>query len=221
MTTRHDTYGKITQRDIANVLLSKVGYMRRVFGTCTDISVLIGLSDANRASLPIFSDSELEWLEHAVTNGFFKTMFSLPAARDGRKILAFVMTVKDAQTIGFSREWHRMNEESEWVYVRYAALPNLVTGGPDAAMRKMKELAAEFVAGGCDEQDTVKTLAKAFATAKNKTAECLERLWLELFDDHGVAGAVAYLRERWAPVDDATRDKVNAAFVVAKEKFKN
>jgi hypothetical protein len=199
----------------------KVAGAKFLLGTCTDISALIGLSDSERSGLPIFSDSEVELLEHAVTDGIFKTMFGLPAARDGRKILAFVRAVKDAQTVGFSREWHRVNEESEWVYVRYAALPSLVTVGPDAAMRKMKELAAEFVAGGCDEQATIKTLAKAFVTAKNKTAECLERLWLELFEDHGVAGAVAYFRERWTPVDDATRDVVNAAFLAAKEKFKN
>lgn len=209
-----------TRNDIDRIGM-KVAGAKFLLGTCTDISALIGLSDDNRASLPIFSDGEIALLEHAVTDGIFKTMFGLPAARDGRKILAFVRALKGAQAVGFSREWHRMDEESEWVYVRYGALPGLVTGGQDVAMRKMKELAVEFVAGGCDEQDTVKTLAKAFATAKNKTAECLERLWLELFTDHGVAGAVAYFRERWAPVDDATREIVNAAFVAAKEKFKN
>lgn len=207
----------MTARQHLDRIGMKVSAAKFLTGTCTDISALIGLSDADKSSLPIFHEDEIAYLEHAVTNGAFKTMFGLPAARDGRKVLAFVRAVKDAQAVGFSREWHRMNDENEWVYVRYAALPSLVTGGLEAAMRKMKELAAEFVAGGCDEQDTVKTLARALATAKNKTPECLERLWLELFEDHGVAGAVTYFRERWKPVDDATRDVVNAAFLAAKE----
>lgn len=196
----------------------KVSAAKFLLGTCTDISEMIGLSDADKSSLPIFHEDEIAYLEHAVTNGALKTMQGLPAARDGRKILAFVRAVKNAQEVGFSREWHRVSDECEWVNVRYI-LRYIVTDGRAVAMQKAKELAAYCIEGGCDEAETVKDFARAFSRAKTDTEKQLERLWMELFEDHGVTGAVELFRNRWQPVDYATRDAVNAAFLAAKQKF--
>ena len=178
------------------------------------------MPDAEKGSLPVFSDWQVSLLEHAVTHGALKTVCGLPVARDGRKILAFVRAVKDAHAVGFSREWHRVNEECEWMRVRYA-LSHIVTDGKDTAMQKVKALVAECVADGANEHETVKEFARAFSIAQNQMQTQLERLWLELFEEHGVQGAVALFRERWKPEDQKTIEAVNAAFVAAKEKFKN
>jgi hypothetical protein len=210
----------LTTRDHLGLICSKIRDLNRVYGTCTDISIFAGMPDDEKDRLPIFSEGQVLLFEHSVLAGAFKTICGLPAARDGRKILAFVRAVKDAQSVGFSREWHRVNDDLEWMLVRYA-LHNIVTHGKDKAMQNVKAFVSECVADGADEHETVREFARAFSLAQNHMQSQLERLWLEMFRDHGISGAVDLFRERWKPVDDQTREAVNAAFVAAKNKFKN
>lgn len=210
----------ITIRDHIGLICSRLRDLHRVYGTCTDISIFAGMPDAEKDSLPVFSDWQVSLFEQAVTNGALKTICGLPVARDGRKILAFVRAVKNAHAVGFSREWHRVTDECDWTRVRYA-LCGILTDGKDTAMQKVKGLVAGCVADGANEHETVKEFARAFSLAQNQMEKQLERLWTEMFEDYGVQGAVALFRERWKPVDEKTREIVNSAFVAAKEKFKN
>jgi len=201
-------------------IIRKIADLNSVYGTCTDIAVLSGLSDNERSGLPVFEDGEVGLFAVAVQHGAFVTICGHPMARDGRKMLAFVRAVRDAQRIGFSRECARIEDDCRWADTRHILL-RLVKGGHEAALKMTKELAASCIEGGCDEESTVKDFARAYATAKNKTAEQLERLWRELFEDHGVPGAVALFQKRWPPVDTNTKELVNAAYMAARDKFKS
>lgn len=202
----------------ANRILSKVADLNRVYGTCTDVSVFAGIPDAEKASLPIFSDDEIGVLRTCIERKFLETVCGLPVARDGRKILAFVTACRNAHGVGFQREMQRVDDEMEWATTRFA-LRYVITDGAEPAKLKMYEFASECIADhDTDKNETVKAVARAYNTAKNRTSECLERLWLELFETHGVSGAVDWFRANWKPVDDETRDAVNAAYKNAKRK---
>lgn len=97
----------------------------------------------------------------------------------------------------------------------------IITDGSVVALAKAKALAAYCVEGGCNEDRAVKDFARAYALAKNKTAEQLNRFWIELFEDHGAKCAVALFQKRWPPVDEKTKQTVNEAYKAARDKFKS
>lgn len=204
---------------ITNRILSKVADLHRTYGTCTDVSVFAGMPDAEKNALPVFSDGEIRILQNAVQSGSLQTFSGLPMVRDGRKVLAFAMAAKNAQQVGFSREIQRVSDEMDWANTRFA-LQYVITDGPEAAKVKLYEFASECIEEQeTDRSHTVKAIAKAYSLAKNRTSECLERLWIELFERHGVPGAVVWFRKNWQPCNDETRDAVNDAYKNAKRKY--
>lgn len=64
-------------------------------------------------------------------------------------------------------------------------------------------------------------MARVFTDVRDDITGHLTRFWLELFELHGVQGAKDWIRDHWAPINEDTRKKINAAYVAAKEEFKN
>jgi hypothetical protein len=195
-------------------LAAKIRDLRHDLGTVTDISVLLRMSDADKAGiLPTFTDAEMFIFPYIIENKTFTTLAGLPVARDGRKILAFVRAVRDAQRVAFSRENARNDEATHAAYTRYATMLIVKMGEKEAA-QEMKALASACIEDGTSEGQTVAAFVAAFRDAKKHFNEHLENMWADLIALHGVRGAVELFREAWKPVTENV-EAVNAAFLKA------
>jgi hypothetical protein len=195
-------------------LAAKIRDLRHDLGTVTDISVLLRMSDADKAGiLPTFTDGEILLLQQAIEHNTFTTLAGLPVARDGRKILAFVRAVRDAQRVAFARENARHDEATHAAYTRYATMLIVKMGEKEAA-QEMKALGKACVEDGTNEGETVAAFVAAFRDAKKHFNEHLENMWADLIELHGVREAVELFRGAWKPVPENV-EAVNAAFKCA------
>jgi hypothetical protein len=64
-----------------------------------------------------------------------------------------------------------------------------------------------------------KALARAYNNVSNDLPSHLIRFWLELFDLHGIEGAKTWIKSNWKPLNDETREQINAAYTAAKNKY--
>jgi hypothetical protein len=62
-------------------------------------------------------------------------------------------------------------------------------------------------------------LARAFAEVRDDLQSHLIRFWLELFDLYGIEGAKTWIKSNWKPLNDETREQINAAYTAAKNKY--
>lgn len=224
-----------TALDITTARLSAI---YRHFGTISDVGVLARLSVEDLCDGPWLFEADVERLKWGLDNGVWVRFGDVVFARDGRKVLAFARQYEQAQRWALQESVRKSNEACFLLYVRYA-LKYIVTVSLEAAREKMRELFySELDAEGWalldeiggawlrrievdpeTEKQSGRVIARAFIEARDNMQEHLEKLWLELFAEHGIDGAKEWMKEFWTPASQEARDAVNAAYVSAKRKF--
>ena len=68
--------------------------------------------------------------------------------------------------------------------------------------------------------EDLKHYVSAYTDARDKMADHLERLWIELFERDGVAGAVEWVRVNLVPESEESKVAINQAYLSAKQKLK-
>lgn len=212
------------------------------FGTVTDVSVFAQIQDPYQMMAgQVISDDVLEAVAMAaeqrlVFNARDPKNEPLDFNKDGRKILAFCHLYKAQQIDAATESIETANRETHEM-LRRLCLRYLVTLGEDGAKRaavdflnfEFTEADADWLRqNGCgfvlkmepDKQEENREMARAYVDARDNMQEHLTALWLELFKDKGVEGAVAYMRDFWKPTDDKARNAINAAYVAAKKLLK-
>lgn len=224
-----------TALDITTARLSAI---YRHFGTISDVGVLARLSVEDLCDGPWLFEADVERLKWGLDNGVWVRFGDVVFARDGRKVLAFARQYEQAQRWALQESVRQSNEACFLLYVRYA-LKYIVTDRLEAARVKMRELfyseldaegwaLLDEIGGGWIgkievdpeiEKQEGRRIARAFIEARDNMQEHLEKLWLELFAEHGIDGAKEWMKEFWTPASQEARDAVNAAYVSAKRKF--
>lgn len=221
---------------IANTA-ARISELYRHFGTVTDISALTRCSRDAVLYGPIVSADHLKVLLFMIERGANDrtTDGIIDFARDGRKILSFCQAYADM----FAAEWQKSieagNAAVRWEMVKII-IRWIVEGGENHAKQKCidfhdREITRDEWREYCgskldfifqtDMDEAEKTeLIAAFKDARENFDKHLTRLWSELFAVHGVKGAVEWMRGFWVPLDEATKDRVNAAFLAAKKTVK-
>ena len=220
--------------DIAAYHLTQV---HRFAGTITDISE-IGRIEPDKG--PAISPAALQWIRAGIQNGVWsksqdgKTVF----VRDGKKILNFVQAYHLKQQAICQNEANKIEQESEWLLCKlFVRL--IVTKGHAIAAKKVYEMADYqltetdwqwITENGCgfmrrmvneNTSDDLKQYVSAYADARDNMAEHLERLWLELFERHGMAGAKEWVRVNLVPDSEEAKAAINQAYLNAKQELKN
>lgn len=224
-----------TALDITTARLSAI---YRHFGTISDVGVLAHLSVEALCEGPWLFEDDVDRLKWGLGNGVWVRFGDVVFARDGRKVLAFARQYEQAQRWALGEVIRQDNEDSFNLYVRHA-LRYIITDSLDAAREKMRELFnSELDAEGWalldeiggswlrrieidpeTEKQSGRVIARAFIEARDNMQEHLEKLWLELFSEHGIDGAKAWMKAYWTPASQEAKDAVNAAYVAAKRKF--
>jgi hypothetical protein len=223
--------------DLATSHLSAV---HRFTGTITDLSVLGRLTPDEISEGPYLSAAALAWLRYGIENRVWdrsadgKTVF----ARDGKKVLSFATAYHMKQQAILQETIMRTNEESAWMLTKFITRL-LINTGEKETKRELVEMAnyeltenewADISANGCGfvrrtatdtRTDDMRAYVKAFLEARDNMAENLERLWSELFAEHGVKGAIEIVRGMLVPESEEAKAAINQAFLRAKDKFKS
>jgi hypothetical protein len=215
---------------------TRISELFRHFGTVTDISALTRCERDSVLYGPIVSAEHLQvirlMIECRTTTG--TTDGSINFARDGKKILAFCRAYADMFTAEWQKSIDAGNAAVRWEMVKII-LRWIVEVGAQQAKQKCidfhnKEITLEEWREYCgnkldfifytDMEESEKTeIVAAYRDARDNFDEHLTRLWSELFAEKGVKGSVEWMRGFWTPVDEATKDRVNAAFLAAKSEL--
>lgn len=217
---------------------ARLSAIHRHFGTISDVGVLARLTVDDLCDGPRLFEDDVERLKWGLDNGVWVRFGDVVFARDGRKVLAFARQYEQAQRWAWQESVRQSNEACFLLYVRYA-LKYIITDSLEAAREKMKELfESELDAerwalldeiGGAwlrrieidpeTEKQSGRVIARAFIEARDNMETHLEKLWLELFSEHGIDAAKAWMKAYWTPASQEAKDAVNAAYVSAKRKF--
>lgn len=216
---------------------AKISALFHHFGTVTDISALTRCSRDEVLCGPELQPAHLQIIQRMIdqrtTTGTKDGRINF--ARDGKKILAFCRAYAGMFTAEWQNSIDAGNAATRWEMVKII-LRWIVEGGTGNAKVKCiefhnREITAEewrqycgnkmdFVMNADTDEAEKQEIIAAYKDARDNFDEHLTRLWSELFAEKGVKGAKEWMREFWVPADEATKDKVNAAFLAAKSELK-
>lgn len=215
---------------------AKISELHRHFGTVTDISALTRCDRDAVLYGPLVYPEHLKVILFMIENRANDCTKDgqINFARDGKKILSFCQAYADM----FAAEWQKSidagNAVVRWEMVKII-LRWIVEGGETHAKQKCiefhdREITIEewreycgnkldFIFDMDTEEAEKAELIAAYRDTRDNFDEHLTRLWAELFAEKGVKGAVDWMRGFWTPADEATKDRVNAAFLAAKNEL--
>lgn len=228
----------IMEHSLGDITTARLTAIHRHFGTISDVGVLARLSAEDLNNGPWLFEDDVERLKWGMDNGIWVRFGNVVFARDGRKVLAFARQYAQAQRLAWQESVRQSNEACFLLYVRYA-LKYIITDSLEAAREMMRELfyseldadgwaLLDEIGGGWlrsieidpeIEKQSGRVIARAFIEARDNMETHLEKLWLELFAEHGVDGAKEWMKAYWTPASQEAKDAVNAAYVAAKRKF--
>lgn len=211
-------------------------------GTITDLSKLCEIqADAIKYG-PEITDKDLKSIQKATTKRLWceNEVFKIDFHKDGKKILSFAQAYNDRRNDLWNDFFEHDKTESDWNLAKM-----ILRWFVECSEQEVKQKCVDFLNAelrpedwqyitdhGCgflkkspnmyETTDKEKRdMARVFSGVRDDMTGYLTRFWLELFSRHGVQGAKDWIRDNWNPLNDETREKINAAYVAAKQEFKN
>lgn len=158
----------------------------------------------------------------------------------GKKVLAFVTAYRARREDVLSDTFEADQAESDWMLAK-----QVLRWFVEHAEMEVKQKCVEFLnkeltpedwqditdhgCGFLKKSETMyettdkekRDMARVFTEVRDDITGHLTRFWLELFERYGVQGAKDWIRDYWHPLNNETREKINAAYIAAKEEFEN
>jgi hypothetical protein len=209
-------------------------------GTITDISELCIVDHDVIKYGPEITAKDLKAIETATKKRLWceNEVIRIDFHKDGKRILNFATAYQQRRNDLWNDFFQDSETETDWnlqkmvlrwfvecseaeVKQKCVAWLNLDLQESDWQM--ILEAGAGFLKRHPEMQEITaeekKALARAFAEVRDDLQSHLIRFWLELFDLYGIEGAKTWIKSNWKPLNDETREQINAAYTAAKNKY--
>lgn len=214
--------------------------IRDKVSTVTDISILCKVDPDVIRYGPELTAKDLMAIKQATEMrlGHSTQRARIDFHRDGKKILSFATAYMKRRNDLWADLFEQEKAETDWLLskmmlswfvecsekeVKQKCVDWLNSDLQESDWQMIRENGAGFLKNYPTMQETTteekQALARAFKEVRDDLPGHLTRLWLELFDQHGVDGAVKWIRNNWKPLNDETREQINAAYVAAKGEY--
>lgn len=215
--------------------------IRDKVSTVTDISILCKVDPDVIRYGPELTAKDLMAIKQATEMrlGHSTQRARIDFHRDGKKILSFATAYMKRRNDLWADLFEQEKAETDWLLSKMViswfvecSEKEVKQKCVDALNIQLKESDWQFLDDhGCGflkkylmmQDDTTEKdlayMARIYKEVRDDLPGHLTHLWLELFDQHGVDGAVKWIRNNWKPLNKETREQINAAYVAAKGEY--